>query len=54
MRMLLCVCYYVWLQVDICPEHILRHSLQTLQTILKKPGVKKKPFLVSDPPNPSF
>lgn len=34
-------------QVDICPEHILKHSLQALQTILKKPGVKKRPFLVS-------
>ncbi len=35
-------------QVDICPDHILKHSLQALQTILKKPGVRKKPFLVSE------
>ncbi len=33
-------------QVDICPEHVLKHTLESLQTILKKPGVKKRPFMV--------
>ncbi|GAB4820818.1 hypothetical protein N2152v2_007864 [Parachlorella kessleri] len=38
--------FFVITKVDICPDHILKHSLQALQTILKKPGVRKKPFLV--------
>jgi hypothetical protein len=33
-------------QVDICPDHVLTHTLDTLHAILKKPGVKKKPFQV--------
>ena len=36
----------MWVQVDICPEHVLKHTLESLQTILKKPGVKKRPFMV--------
>ncbi len=34
------------LQVDICPEHVLKHTLDSLQLILRKPGVKKRPFMV--------
>lgn len=38
--------FFVVTKVDICPEHILKQTVQTLASILKKPGVKKKPFLV--------
>lgn len=38
--------FFVVTKVDICPEHVLKHTLSTLQAILKKPGVKKKPFMV--------
>ena len=38
--------FFVVTKVDICPEHVLKHTLATLQAILKKPGVKKKPFMV--------
>ncbi len=34
------------MQVDICPEHVLKHTLSSLQLILRKPGVKKRPFMV--------
>lgn len=40
--------FFVVTKVDICPEHVLKHTLATLQAILKKPGVKKKPFMVCD------
>lgn len=40
--------FFVVTKVDICPEHVLKHTLSTLQAILKKPGVKKKPFMVCD------
>ena len=40
--------FFVVTKVDICPEHVLKHTLATLQAILKKPGVKKKPFMVRD------
>lgn len=39
--------FFVVTKVDICPEHVLKHTLATLQAILKKPGVKKKPFMVT-------
>lgn len=32
--------------MDICPEHVLKHTLESLQLILRKPGVKKRPFMV--------
>ena len=38
--------FFIVTKVDICPEHVLKHTLATLQAILKKPGVKKKPFMV--------
>ena len=38
--------FFVVTKVDICPQHVLKHTLATLQAILKKPGVKKKPFMV--------
>ena len=41
--------FFVVTKVDICPEHVLKHTLGTLQAILRKPGVKKKPFMVSAP-----
>ena len=34
-------------QIDLAPEHVMKHTLTTLNTILKKPGVRKRPFLVS-------
>jgi GTPase len=33
-------------QVDICPEHVLKATVSALTSILKRPGVRKKPFLV--------
>ena len=41
--------FFVVTKVDICPEHVLKHTLGTLQAILRKPGVKKKPFMVGSP-----
>ncbi|GAX75720.1 hypothetical protein CEUSTIGMA_g3163.t1 [Chlamydomonas eustigma] len=38
--------FFVITKVDIAPEHILKQTVQSLMVILKKPGVKKKPFLV--------
>ena len=38
--------FFVVTKVDICPSHVLQHSLATLSAILRKPGVKKKPFMV--------
>ncbi|KAL6758071.1 GTP binding protein [Haematococcus lacustris] len=38
--------FFVISKVDICPDHILKQTVQTLTSILKKPGVRKKPFLV--------
>ena len=38
--------FFVITKIDICPEHVLQHTLSSLQTILRKPGVKKKPFMV--------
>lgn len=40
-------CFFVITKVDICPEHILKQSLAQLSALLKRPGVKKKPFLVN-------
>ena len=42
--------FFVVTKVDICPEHVLQHTLASLQAILRKPGVKKKPFMVSCQP----
>jgi len=39
--------FFVVTKVDICPGHVLQHSLATLSSILRKPGVKKKPFMVT-------
>lgn len=33
-------------KVDICPDHVLQHTLSALHSILRKPGVKKKPYMV--------
>ena len=41
--------FFVVTKVDICPEHVLKHTLGTLQAILRKPGVKKKAFMVGVP-----
>ena len=41
--------FFVVTKVDICPEHVLKHTLGTLQAILRKPGVKKKAFMVGIP-----
>lgn len=38
--------FFVVTKIDLAPAHVLQHTLTTLQTILKKPGVKKKPFVV--------
>ena len=39
--------FFVVTKVDICPEHILKETLSKLNSILKKPGVRKRPFMVS-------
>lgn len=39
--------FFVITKVDICPEHILKQSLQQLMGVLKRPGVKKRPFVVN-------
>lgn len=39
--------FFVVTKIDLAPEHVLKHTLQTLSGILKKPGVRKRPFLVS-------
>ena len=39
--------FFIVTKVDICPEHILKETLGKLNAILKKPGVKKRPFMVS-------
>lgn len=36
-------------KVDICPTHVLEHTLATLTAILRKPGVRLKPFMVCLP-----
>lgn len=38
--------FFVVTKVDIAPEHVLKNTVQTLASILKKPGVRKKPYLV--------
>ncbi|MEW5298295.1 MAG: hypothetical protein WDW36_001435 [Sanguina aurantia] len=38
--------FFVITKVDICPEHILKQTVTVLTSMLKKPGVRKKPFLV--------
>jgi len=37
-------------KVDICPAHVLEHTLATLSAILRKPGVRLKPFMVRAAP----
>jgi GTPase len=39
--------FFVVTKVDICPEHILKQSLQQLSAVLKRPGVRKRPFLIN-------
>eukprot|EP00892_Ulva_mutabilis_P003978 jgi/Ulvmu1/1952/UM012_0113.1 len=39
--------FFVVTKVDICPDHILKQSLQQLTSVLKRPGVKKRPFIVN-------
>eukprot|EP01025_Chloroclados_australasicus_P011729 TRINITY_DN1518_c0_g1_i3.p2 TRINITY_DN1518_c0_g1~~TRINITY_DN1518_c0_g1_i3.p2 ORF type:complete len:351 (-),score=33.85 TRINITY_DN1518_c0_g1_i3:149-1201(-) len=41
--------FFVVTKVDLAPEHVLKNTLHTLNNILKKPGVKKRPFLVRNP-----
>lgn len=38
--------FFVVTKVDLAPEHVTKHTLATLAAILKKPGVRKRPFLV--------
>jgi hypothetical protein len=42
--------FFIVTKVDICPDHILKETLSKLNAILKKPGVKKRPFMVPPPP----
>jgi hypothetical protein len=38
--------FFVITKVDIAPEQVLKNTVQNLASILKKPGVRKKPYLV--------
>lgn len=38
--------FFIVTKVDIAPAHVLAQTLTTLQQLLKRPGVKKRPFLV--------
>ena len=38
--------FFVITKIDLAPEHVLRHTLQGLTSILKKPGVRKRAYLV--------
>ena len=38
--------FFVITKIDLAPAHVTQHTLTTLQAILKKPGVKKRPFVV--------
>ncbi|KAI7839256.1 hypothetical protein COHA_006954 [Chlorella ohadii] len=38
--------FFVVTKIDLAPEHVMKHTLQTLSGLLKKPGVRKRPFLV--------
>mmetsp|Transcript_23542 Transcript_23542/g.65268 ORF Transcript_23542/g.65268 Transcript_23542/m.65268 type:complete len:580 (+) Transcript_23542:416-2155(+) len=31
---------------DICPEHVLKDTLKRLAAVMKKPGIKKRPFVI--------
>lgn len=38
--------FFIVTKIDLAPAHVLQHTMTTLQNILKKPGVKKRPFVV--------
>lgn len=38
--------FFVITKIDMAPEHILKQTVQELTTVLKKPGVRKRPFIV--------
>jgi GTPase len=38
--------FFVVTKIDIAPDHVLKATVQSLTAILRKPGVRKKPFLV--------
>jgi hypothetical protein len=40
---------FVVTKTDLAPEHVLKHTLQGLTALLKKSGVRKRPFLVGGP-----
>ncbi|KAI8475927.1 MAG: GTP binding protein [Monoraphidium minutum] len=41
--------FFVVTKTDICPEHVLRATVASLASILRKPGVRRRPFLVRSP-----
>jgi GTPase len=38
--------FFIITKIDLAPAHVTQHTLTTLQSILKKPGVKKRPFVI--------
>ena len=38
--------FFVITKIDMAPEHILKQTVLELTTVLKKPGVRKRPFIV--------
>jgi GTPase len=38
--------FFVVSKIDLAPAHVARHTLDSLCAILKRPGVRKRPFLV--------
>lgn len=41
--------FIVLTKVDICPENVLNETLNNITKILKRPGIKKNPILISNP-----
>ena len=39
-RLLQVPVFFVVTKIDLAPEHVMKHTLQTLSGILKKPGVR--------------
>lgn len=38
--------FFVVTKIDIAPDHVLKHTLSQLNSVLKKPGVRKMPVVV--------
>jgi GTPase len=41
-----CPTFFVITKVDICPDHILKETLEELSKIIKAPGIRKIPLVI--------